>query len=133
MRNDTVVMLKNPGIPGGVRDALTEVLWQGARQLLVQAIESEVAEFLAQYREVRDDVGCQRVVRNGYRPERTIQTGIGAVPVQAPRVAGGRSVYDDRPKSLFQPHMPLDRGSLFPSMIKDIIMLKPSSRSFPRP
>ncbi len=86
MRNDTVVTLKNPGVPGGVRDPLTEVLREGAQRLLAQAVETEVEAFLAQYREVRDDVGRQRVVRNGYRPERTIQTGIGAVPVQAPRV-----------------------------------------------
>ena len=86
MRNDTVVTLKNPGIPGAVRDPLTEVLREGAQRLLAQAIETEVEAFLAQHREVRDDAGRQRVVRNGYLPSRTIQTGIGAVPVQAPRV-----------------------------------------------
>ena len=33
-----------------------------------------------------DERERQRVVRNGYQPERTIQTGIGDVPVKAPRV-----------------------------------------------
>ena len=86
MKNDKVVVLKNPGVPGEVRDALTEILREGAQQLLAQAIETEVAEFLDRYREVRDDAGRRRMVRNGYLPERTIQTGIGEVPVKAPRV-----------------------------------------------
>ncbi len=73
-------------MPGEVQDALTDVLRHGAHQLLAQAIESEVADFLAQHRETRDQAGRQRLVRNGYLPPRTIQTGIGAVPVQAPRV-----------------------------------------------
>ena len=45
--------------------------------MLAQAIEAEVAEFLARHADKRDAVGRMRVVRNGYLPERTIQTGIG--------------------------------------------------------
>ena len=86
MKNDKVVTLKNPGVPGTVRDALTDVLRQGAQQLLSEAIETEVAEFLAQYRDVKDSAGRARLVRNGYLPARTLQTGIGEVPVKAPRV-----------------------------------------------
>jgi transposase-like protein len=41
---------------------------------------------IAQFAELKDEQGRQRVVRNGYLPERTIQTGIGDVPVRAPRV-----------------------------------------------
>jgi len=62
------------------------VLQEGARTLLAQAIEAEVAEFLARHTEKRDAAGRLRVVRNGYLPQRTIQTGIGDVPVSAPRV-----------------------------------------------
>jgi transposase-like protein len=69
-----------------VRDVLTEVLRSGARELLQQAIEAEVAEFIAQHRELKDAGERQRVVRNGYQPERSIQTGIGDVPVKQPRV-----------------------------------------------
>jgi transposase-like protein len=69
-----------------VADALTEVLRRGARELLQQAVEAEVAEAIAQFAELKDEQGRQRVVRNGYLPERTIQTGIGKVPVRAPRV-----------------------------------------------
>ncbi len=86
MSHDNVFALKNPAIANEVRDALTEVLQEGARTLLAQAIEAEVAEFVARHTEKRDAAGRLRVVRNGYLPERTIQTGIGDVPVKAPRV-----------------------------------------------
>ena len=86
MSHDNVVALKNRALPNEVRDALTEVLQEGARTLLAQAIEAEVAEFLAQHSEQRDAAGRARLVRNGYLPQRTVQTGIGAVAVTAPRV-----------------------------------------------
>lgn len=68
------------------RDPLTEVLRRGARKLLAAALESEVEAFLAGYNDVRDADGHRVVVRNGYLPEREVQTGIGAVPVKQPRV-----------------------------------------------
>ena len=86
MSHDNVFALKNPAVANEVRDALTEVLQEGARMLLAQAIEAEVAEFLARHGDKRDAGGRMRVVRNGYLPERTIQTGIGDVAVKAPRV-----------------------------------------------
>lgn len=86
MEEDNVVDYRNPGVPLAVADALTEVLRRGAKELLQQAVEVEVAEALAQYAALKDEQGRQRVVRNGYLPERSIQTGIGAVTVRAPRV-----------------------------------------------
>ena len=86
MSHDNVFALKNPAMANEVRDALTQVLREGARTLLAQAIEAEVAEFLGQHADKRDAAGRMRLVRNGYLPERTIQTGIGDVPVKAPRV-----------------------------------------------
>lgn len=41
---------------------------------------------LAQYAHRHDAAGWQAVVRNGYLPERDVQTGIGAVRVKVPRV-----------------------------------------------
>jgi len=81
-----VFALKNPVVPNEVGDVLTEVLREGARTLLAQAIEAEVAEFLAGHADKRDALGRTRLVRNGYLPERMVQTGIGAVTVKAPRV-----------------------------------------------
>src|SRR5215475_1311209 len=67
-------------------DPLTEVLRQGAQRLLAQAIEVEIAVLLAQYADHHDPQGRQAVVRNGYLPEREVQTGLGAVRVKVPRV-----------------------------------------------
>jgi putative transposase len=86
VEEDNVVDYRNPGVPLPVADALTEVLRRGARELLQQAVEAEVAEAMAQFATLKDEEGRQRVVRNGYLPERSIQTGIGAVAVRAPRV-----------------------------------------------
>jgi len=84
MRNDSVINLKKP--EPFVDDPITDILRQGARKLLSQALEAEVEFFLRQYVDLKDDNGRQRMVRNGYLPEREIQSGIGAVPVQTPRV-----------------------------------------------
>jgi putative transposase len=84
--HDNVFAWKNPAVPNEVRDVLTEVLREGARTLLAQAIEAEVAEFLAGHADKRDAAGRARLVRNGHLPERTVQTGIGAVTVKTPRV-----------------------------------------------
>lgn len=86
MEEDNVVDYRNPGVPLPVADALTEVLRRGAKELLQQAVEVEVAEAIAQYATLKDEQGRRRVVRNGYLPERSIQTGIGEVRVRAPRV-----------------------------------------------
>jgi transposase-like protein len=86
VQEDNLVAYRNPGVALPVADPLTEVLRQGARDLLQKAIEAEAAAIIGQYQELKDEQGRQRVVRNGHLPERTIQTGIGAVAVKAPRV-----------------------------------------------
>ena len=53
---------------------------------MAQAIEAEIAVLLAQYADRRDAQGRHGVVRNGYLPEREVNTGIGAVRVKVPRV-----------------------------------------------
>ncbi len=84
MSNDNVFDLKKP--QSIVDDPVTDLLRQGARRLLGAALEAEIEAFLAQYRDVTDEKGRRRVVRNGYLPEREIQTGIGQVPVKVPRI-----------------------------------------------
>ncbi|RYH05287.1 IS256 family transposase, partial [Tropicimonas sp. IMCC6043] len=58
----------------------------GARQMLAAAIRSEAVSFVAQFSEERLPDGRQRVVHHGAGPERTIQTGIGPIPVQRRKV-----------------------------------------------
>ena len=56
-------------------DPLSDLLRSGARQLIEQAVEAELAELLAQHASKRLADGRAGVVRNGYHPERKIQTG----------------------------------------------------------
>src|SRR6195256_4695679 len=76
--NSNVVRLRHPD---EIDDPLTNILRSGARQLLAQAIELEAEAFLAEMKGFRLADGRDRVVRHGHGPERTIQTGIGAVEV----------------------------------------------------
>lgn len=94
MRNISVTELKNPD--SFIDDPITDILRQGARKLLSQALEAEVEFFLRQYSDLTDDAGRQRMVRNGYLPEREIQSGIGPVPVQAPRVRDRHAITSQR-------------------------------------
>ena len=68
------------------RDELTELIRAGARKLISEALESEVSELLSDLSARRDASGRAAVVRNGYQPERDIQTGIGPVTVKVPKV-----------------------------------------------
>ncbi len=67
-------------------DPLQEVLREGARKMLAAAIESEVASFIHQHGSTKTDEGKKAVVRNGYLPERSIQTGLGDIEIKVPKV-----------------------------------------------
>jgi transposase-like protein len=58
--------------------------------MLAQAVEAEVAAWIDAHAHLKDDAGRRQVVRNGHLPERTIQTGIGPVEVEQPRVRDRR-------------------------------------------
>ena len=68
------------------KSVLEEVLRQGAREMLLKAIEAEVGGYIDQHSQLRDEAGHRLVVRNGHMPEREILTGIGPVPIRQPRV-----------------------------------------------
>lgn len=80
MKTDTTVHAFQH--PGEIDDPLTLVLRDGARRLLAQAVEAEAEAFLASMQDERLADGRARLVRHGHGPERTIQTGIGPVPVR---------------------------------------------------
>ncbi|MDR8732346.1 hypothetical protein FEQ05_05140 [Burkholderia pseudomultivorans] len=69
------------GVPG-----LDDLIQQGARRIIQQAIEAELAAMLEQYSNVKTMDGRRAVVRNGYLPEREIVTAVGPVPVKVPKV-----------------------------------------------
>ncbi len=68
------------------KDSLTDLIRAGAQKLIAQALKAEVANLLASYGDQRDEQGHARVVLSGHHPTRAIQTGIGPVTVQCPKV-----------------------------------------------
>lgn len=67
-------------------DPLTDLLRSGARKLIEDAVEAELQELLADYSNRRTETGHAGVVRNGYLPERELQTGVGPVTIRVPKV-----------------------------------------------
>ena len=100
MSNDNVIHLIQPGI---FDDQLTEILRNGARALLAQAVEAEVADFLGKHSELKTTNGHQRVVRHGHLPEREVMTGIGPVAVRQPRVRDREAAAADPDRIRFSP------------------------------
>jgi putative transposase len=98
--NDNVFKLVQPG---AFDDQLTEILRQGARTLLAQAVEAEVADFLAKHAGLKTVDGCQRIVRHGHLPEREVMTGIGPVAVRQPRVRDREAAAGDPGRIRFTP------------------------------
>ena len=93
MTDDNVFKLAQPG---SFSDSLTEILRNGARSLLVQAVEAEVADWLSHHRGLTTEDGRQRIVRHGHLPEREIMTGIGPVGVRQPRVRDRTASAEER-------------------------------------
>jgi len=89
--------------PGNVEDQLTEILRNGARALLAQAVEAEVADFLGKHADLKTADGHQRVVRHGHLPEREVMTGIGPVAVRQPRVRDREADAADAERIRFSP------------------------------
>ena len=73
-------------------DVLTDVLRTGARRMLTQAVEAEVAQWIDEHAHLVAANGHRQVVRNGHAEERTIVTGLGPIDISMPRV------HDRRPE-----------------------------------
>ena len=84
MSKNIIITLKEPGEISA--DPLTELLRSGARKLIADAVEVELQQLLSQYATFKNEQGHQQVVRNGYLPEREVQTGIGPVKVKVPKI-----------------------------------------------
>src|SRR5262245_43490225 len=78
----------------GGRSLLDEIAREGARRMLVAALETEVAAYLEAHRGERDDEGHALVVRNGKGRARKLTVGAGTIPVSAPRVNDRRTDND---------------------------------------
>ena len=75
-----------------VGPSLDELAREGARRMLVAALEAEVADYLARHAEARDERGHAEVVRNGHGQPRKVTVGAGTLEVRAPRVDDRRIV-----------------------------------------
>jgi transposase-like protein len=84
MSEATITQLPDP--LGFALDPLTELVRDGARKLIEQAIQAELTMLLAAHAEEKTADGHARLVRHGHLPERTVLTGVGPVPVKVPRV-----------------------------------------------
>ena len=84
MSKNKIISLKKPGEISA--DPLTELLRNGAQRLIADAVEAELQVLLYQYAAFKNLQGHQQVVRNGYLPEREIQTGIGPVRIRVPKI-----------------------------------------------
>lgn len=78
VRNNTKLRIDAPQSS----DVLSDILRKGAQTLLQQAIEAEVQSYLSR---VNGSQSLVVAVRNGYSPERSIQTGVGEVMINQPR------------------------------------------------
>ena len=81
MENITLKEIEAQG-PGSVLEAAR----RGARQMLAQAMEAEVAAFVENHADKVDERGHRMVLRNGQVPQRELVTGIGRVAIKQPRV-----------------------------------------------
>jgi putative transposase len=84
MKDDTTITPLHQ--PGTILDPLTEIAREGARRMLAAALKAEAASFVALFEDERLPDGRQRIVHHGSGPERTIQTGIGAIRVARQKV-----------------------------------------------
>jgi Transposase, Mutator family len=70
---------------------IDEIVREGARRMLAEALQAEVEAYIARYAGERDEAGRRLVVRNGSHQPREVVTSAGAVEVVAPRVNDRRT------------------------------------------
>jgi transposase-like protein len=70
----------------GSSSLIDEIVREGARRMLAEALQAEVDAYITRFAAERDENGHHLVVRNGSREPREVLTSAGAVEVTAPRV-----------------------------------------------
>ena len=77
--------------PAASGSLIDEIVREGARRMLAEALQAEVDAYIARFAGERDGQGRRLVVRNGCHEPREVLTGAGAVEVTAPRVNDKRT------------------------------------------
>jgi transposase-like protein len=103
MKNDTTILPFRQS--ESIADPLTELAREGARRMLAEALRAEADAFVASFADEQLEDGRQRIVRHGFGPERKIQTGIGALDVQRPKVRDRMDTLDAAEKIRFTSHI----------------------------
>jgi transposase-like protein len=93
MKNDDNVIALADRVENESKSTLDDILRNGARKLLQEAIENEVVEYIEKHQAEKDEKGRRLVTRNGSMPERDLQTGVGSVRIKQPRVNDRRDGY----------------------------------------
>ena len=75
---------------GNEHGSLDELAREGARRMLVKALEAEVAGYLERHADERDASGHALVVRNGRARPRRVTLGSGTIEIQ--RMIVGRAI-----------------------------------------
>src|SRR5215208_49751 len=91
----------DPRHPEGSSSVIDEIVREGARRMLAQALQAEVDDYIARNAGERDENGRRLVVRNGTHQPRTVLTSAGAVEVTAPRVNDRRTDADTGQRARF--------------------------------
>ncbi len=87
---------------------LDALLQQGARKMLITALEVEVEDYIQRFRGELGEDGKRLVVRNGKGEARSVITGVGTFDVKAPRINDKRHIDGKRQKftsKLLPPYM----------------------------
>jgi len=90
----TVVPGDCPGEEGGKDGSpslIDEIVREGARRMLAEALQAEVDAYIARFAQERDENGRRLPVRNGSHQPGEVLTSAGAIEVTAPRVNGKRT------------------------------------------
>ena len=82
---------EDAGLAGGSSSLIDQLVREGARRMLAEALQAEVDAYVAQFADQRDEAGRRLVVRNGSHQPREVLTSAGAVEVVAPRVNDRRA------------------------------------------
>ena len=99
MKNDTQILPLRQSET--IADPLTELAREGARRMLAEALKAEADAFVASFADEQLEDGRQRIVRHGFGPERKLQTGIGSLDVQRPKVRDRLATADPSKKIRF--------------------------------
>jgi transposase-like protein len=79
------------GARDGSSSLIDEIVREGARRMLAEALQAEVDAYIAAHAAERGENGRRMVVRNGSHQPREVMTSAGAVEVTVPRVNDKRT------------------------------------------